>query len=488
MVTDATLKGGGVTGKRRVVGESARSRALIAVCFGTLLVTLDRAMVILALPTMGADIGPSNAARLIGIYLLVSGGLLIVGGRLSDVFGHRNVFVVAAMVFVSGSLACAMVSSPEFLALFRGIQALGGAVFTLGPTTLALSLHSEPANRARALGFATTVSWLSQSAGPFLGAIVLMATPNWHWIFWVDIPIGLVLLVVSLVYLPSGNPAPYRARESLVRSAVFAAGVLLCSYVISSWIEIHTKVGNLILLGGSGIAAVLLFLSMESVRPLLLARFELPRGSRFRLASAAAALMGCATYAAYLIYPTYLQLRVGYSPLQVATAMLPLTLLAALLGLGFSARLVAYLGARWAAAAGLILIGSGLALFSHSAGVGSLSLGMISSMILVGGGFGIAPTALFVVAMEGIAKVYAGVASGLYVTAYVIGGGLGITILDAISSLLNRQSSLIGSETALARSDSHQVISYIGAALAFAAAAITAVVLSPRYDDQEEVP
>jgi MFS family permease len=216
---------------------STRSRvrwvALAVVCAGSLMNALDTTIVSVALPAIQHDLGFSQAslAWVVNAYLLTYGGFLVLGGRLGDLFGHRRLFAAAIGVFTLASLACGLAPGQEFLLAARAVQGLAGAVASAVALSLVVSLFPEPGERAKAMGVFGFVIAGGGSIGVLAGG-VLTGLLSWHWIFWVNVPIGAVVFLASLRVLPAG-PARQRGRLDVVGAGLVTAGMMLAVYAIS---------------------------------------------------------------------------------------------------------------------------------------------------------------------------------------------------------------------------------------------------------------
>src|SRR5438876_2096061 len=185
--------------------SSGRWFALIVLCLGSLMIVLDTTIVNVALPSIRKDLGFSQTslAWVVNAYLLTFGGFLLLGGRLGDLFGHRRLFLVGITLFTLASIACGMSTSQGLLVGARAVQGLGGAVVSAVGLSLMMSLFTEPAERAKAMGVFGFVAAGGGSIGVLLGGI-LTDSINWHWIFLVNLPIGVAVILLSLRLLPAG--------------------------------------------------------------------------------------------------------------------------------------------------------------------------------------------------------------------------------------------------------------------------------------------
>jgi EmrB/QacA subfamily drug resistance transporter len=435
------------------VSNDSRKRwyALFVLCLGTLMIVLDTTIVNVALPSIRTDLGFSSTslAWIVNAYLLTFGGFLLLGGRLGDLYGHRRLFLIGISLFTVASLACGLSTSQTSLILARAMQGLGGAVVSAVGLSLMMTLFTEPAERAKAMGVFGFVAAGGGSIGVLLGGI-LTDVLNWHWIFLVNIPIGIGVLALSLRLLPAGRgQAAAKQRLDVAGAVTVTVALMLAVYAIVNgnrlgWTSAQT-------LGLLAVAAALLglFLVIESRVRSPLVPLGLFRIRNVATANIVGVLWAAAMFAWFFLSALYLQLVLGYTPLQVGLAFLPANLIMGAFSIGLSAKLVMRFGIRRPLATGLTLAAIGLALFARAPVDGNFAVDVLPSMILLGFGAGIAFNPMLLAAMSDVAPEEAGLASGVVNTAFMMGGALGLAILASLAA--SRTSGLVASgESALA--------------------------------------
>jgi EmrB/QacA subfamily drug resistance transporter len=452
--------------------------ALYVLCLGTLMIVLDTTIVNVALPSIRSDLGFSEAslAWVVNAYLLTFGGFLLLGGRLGDLFGHRRLFLIGISVFTLASLACGLSTSQGLLIGARAVQGVGGAIVSAVGLSLIMTMFTEPAERAKAMGVAGFVASGGGSIGVLLGGI-LTDSLDWHWIFLVNIPIGIVVIVLSLRLLPSGRNDAAERRLDVGGAVTVTAALMLAVYAIvngneKGWTSAQT-------LGLLAVAAVLfgIFLFIESrVRSPLM-----PLGL-FRLRNVATAnvvgvLWAAAMFAWFFLSALYLQLVLGYSPLQVGIAFLPANLIMGAFSVGLSAKLVMRYGLRLPLGVGLSLAAAGLLLFVRAPVDGTFVVDVLPSMILLGIGAGMAFNPVLLAAMSDVSPTESGLASGIVNTSFMMGGALGLAVLASLAA--SRTSTLLdsGESQLSALVGGYHVAFLLGAIFALGAAAIGAAFL-----------
>jgi EmrB/QacA subfamily drug resistance transporter len=421
-----------------VTADAARATnrwaALYVLCLASLMIVLDATIVNVALPSIRGDLGFSETslAWVVNAYLLTYGGLLLLGGRLGDLFGHRRLFLFGITLFTVASLACGLATTQGFLVAARAIQGVGGAIASAVSLSLIMTLFTEPTERAKAMGVFGFVAAGGGSVGVILGGI-LTDTLSWHWIFLVNVPIGVLVCALCLRLLPSEEGPAASGRVDVAGAVAVTSALMLATYAIvngndEGWTSAQT-------LGLLAAAAVLLvvFLAIETrvsapLMPLRLFRLRNVAG-----ANLVGVLWAAAMFAWFFLSALYLQLVLGYSPLEVGLAFLPSTLIMGAFSLGLSANLVMRFGIRKPLATGLGLATIGLLLFTRAPVDGTYVVDVLPSMILLGFGAGMAFNPLLLAAMNDVDTSESGLASGLVNTSFMMGGALGLAILASIA-------------------------------------------------------
>jgi EmrB/QacA subfamily drug resistance transporter len=408
--------------------------ALIVLCLGTLMIVLDTTIVNVALPSIRADLGFSETslAWVVNAYLLTFGGFLLLGGRLGDLYGHRRLFLIGITLFTLASLCCGLAGSQGFLVTARAVQGVGGAIASAVSLSLTMNLFTEPAERAKAMGIFGFVAAGGGSIGVLLGG-VLTGSLDWHWIFLVNIPIGIVVVALSLRLLP-GARANATGRLDVAGAVTVTAALMLVVYGIVNGNQAGWASGRTLGFIAAGVAFLALFLVIESRVSAPLMPLALFRGRNLATANVVGVLWAAAMFAWFFMSALYLQLVLGYSPLKVGLAFLPANLIMGALSVGLSARLVMRFGIKPPLAAGLSCAALGLVLFARAPLGGSFVVHVLPSMILLGIGAGIAFNPVLLAAMSDVAPEESGLASGIVNTAFMMGGALGLAVLASIAA------------------------------------------------------
>ena len=460
-----------------------RSRwiALIVLCLGALMIVLDATIVNVALPSIRADLdfSQTSLAWVVNAYLLTFGGFLLLGGRLGDLFGQRRLFLGGLTLFTLASLACGLATTQALLIVARAVQGLGGAVVSAVALSLIMNLFTEPGDRAKAMGVYGFVASGGGTIGVLLGG-VLTDLLSWHWIFLVNVPVGVAVFALCVALVPEGRAHEGRRRLDVAGAVTVTASLVLAVYAIvngngAGWTSAQT-VGLL----GASVALLALFLAIEARVAAPLMPLALLRLRNLAIANVGGILWAAAMFAWFFLSALYLQLVLGYTPLQVGLAFVPGNLIMGAFSVGLSAKLVMRFGIRKPLAAGLTLAAIGLALFARAPVDGNFVVDVLPSMILLGFGAGMAFNPLLLAAMGDVRPEESGLASGIVNTAFMMGGALGLAVLASVAS--SRTSSLRSSgHGALdALTGGYHVAFLIGAIFALAAGWFGAAFLRPH--------
>jgi EmrB/QacA subfamily drug resistance transporter len=455
--------------------------ALAVLCLGVLMIVLDVTIVNVALPTIRETLkfSEGSLAWVVNAYLLTSGGFLLLGGRLGDLYGHRRLFVIGIALFTLASLLCGFAGSQPVLVAARAVQGLGGAVVEAVALSLIMDLFTETGDRAKAMGVYGFVCSGGGTIGALLGGFLTYAF-DWHWIFLVNIPIGVAVLALSISLLPASRGQASDRHLDVAGAVTVTAALMLAIYAIingndAGWTSIHT----LGLLAASGVLLAAFLIIEAHVRVPLM-----PLGL-FRLRNVATAnvvgvLWAAAMFAWFFLSALYLQLVLGYSPLQVGLAFVPTNLIMAAFSLGVSAKLVMRFGIKPPLVVGLLCAAAGLLLFAHAPVDGSFVADVLPPMVLLGFGAGIAFNPVLMAAMNDVSPSESGLASGIVNTSFMMGGALGLAVLASLAAARTDQQLIGGVERLVALNSGYHAAFLGGAFFAVLAAVAGGVFMRVR--------
>jgi EmrB/QacA subfamily drug resistance transporter len=452
--------------------------ALVLLCMGSLMIVLDTTIVNVALPSIRASVhfSQTSLAWVVNAYMLTFGGFLLLGGRLGDHFGHRRLFVGGILLFTVASLVCGLSTTQGMLVAARAVQGFGGAIVSAVSLSLIVSLFVEPSERVKAMGVFGFVAAGGGTLGVLLGG-VLTDLLTWHWIFLVNVPIGIAVCVLSVRLLPRSGAARAGGRLDAAGAVIVTTALILAVYAIvngnqAGWLSGQT-VG---VLAGAGVLLAA-FLVVESRVDSPLMPLGLFRRRNLATANVVGVLWAAAMFAWFFLSALYLQLVLGYTPLQVGLAFLPANLIMAALSLGLSAKLVMRFGIKRPLVGGLTLAAVGLALLARAPVHGHYLDNLLPSMILLGFGAGAAFNPLLMAAMGDVEQSEAGLASGIVNTSFMMGGALGLAVLASVAASRTNHLVAAGTPHLAALVGGYRVAFVIGAAFAALAAGLAGQML-----------
>jgi EmrB/QacA subfamily drug resistance transporter len=471
---------------------TARSRwlALVVLCAGMLMIILDQTIVNVALPAIQSDLGfsQSSLAWVVNAYLIALGGLLLLAGRMGDLIGRKRIFLTGLALFTLASLLCGAAQTEAMLIGARFVQGIGAAMTSAVILGMIVTMFPEPREQAMAIGIYSFVASAGASIGLLAGGLITQAI-NWHWIFFVNAPIGVVAAVLALRLLEPDPGLGLRAGADVLGAALVTGALMLGVYAIvgtvdHGWGSAHT-------LGLGAVAAALLagFVARQATASRPLVPLRIFRSRNVSGANVVQALMVAGMFGMFFLATLYLQGVLNYDAVQTGAAFLPVSLGIGVLSLGFSARLITRFGARAVLLPGLVLLVAGLVLLTGAPVGGDYVTDLLPAMVLLGVGAGIAFPALVTLAMSGATAADSGLASGLVNTTQQVGGALGLAVLATLST--SRTNSLLadGESAASALTGGYHLAFAIAAGLVVAAIVVAATVLrSERAVVLDEAP
>jgi EmrB/QacA subfamily drug resistance transporter len=455
--------------------------ALIVLYLGDLMIVLDTTIVNVALPSIRTDLAftETSLVWVVNAYMLTFGGFLLLGGRLGDLFGQRRIFLIGIVSFTLASLACGLAQTQGVLIAARAVQGLGGAIVSAVAMALIVNLFTEPGERAKAMGIFGFVMAGGGSIGVLLGG-VLTAAFDWHWIFLVNLPIGGAVFALCLWLLPASRGSAMGAKLDIAGAVTVTVSLMLAVYAIVNGNEAGWTSARTLGLLGAALALFAAFLAIEAKVSAPLMPLGLFKLRNLATANAVGVLWAAAMFAWFFISALYLQLVLGYSPLEVGLSFLPANLIMAAFSLGLSAKLVMRFGLRLPIAAGMLLAAAGLFLFTLAPVGGDFWIHVLPGMLLLGLGCGMALNPVLLAAMGDVAPSDAGLASGVANTAFMMGGALGLAVLASLAAARTEGLGASGATQLAALNGGYHVAFAIGALFAAIAAALAFVLLRAR--------
>jgi EmrB/QacA subfamily drug resistance transporter len=459
-----------------VMESRARWLALYVLCLGDFMIVLDGTIVNVALPTIRDDLGFSETslAWVVNAYLLTFGGFLLLGGRLGDLFGHRRLFLIGIGLFTAASLGCGLSTSQELLVSMRAVQGLGGALVSAVALSLVMTLFTETADRAKAMGIFGFVLSGGGVVGVLLGGI-LTDVLSWHWIFLVNIPVGALVFVLSLRLLPT-TPGIASGRLDVGGAVTITAALMLAVYAIVNGNDNGWTSALTLGLLGSAVVLLAVFLALEARIAVPLVPLGIFRNRNVSTSNVIGAFMAAGLFAYFFFSALYMQQVLGYSPLEVGLAYLPGTILWGASSL-YSDKLVMRFGIKPPLLAGLGLMTLSLLLFARVPVDGSWALDILPATLAVGLGAGIGFNPILLAAMSGVGPEQAGLASGIVNTSFMMGGALGLAVLASVADYRTSSLTDSGTDAVAALNGGYHAAFLLGAAFLVTAGVVVAVLL-----------
>ncbi|MFF8290812.1 MFS transporter [Streptomyces sp. NPDC016309] len=454
-----------------------RALALAVLAGGMLMTVLDGSIVTVAMPAIQNDLGfsPASLSWVVNAYLIAFGSLLLLAGRLGDLIGRKRMFLAGTAVFTAASLLAGAAGSPAVLIAARFLQGAGSAMASAVSLGILVTLFTEARERARAIAVFSFTGAAGASLGQVLGGVLTEAL-DWHWIFFINLPIGLATLALAVPALPGDRGRGLAAGADVIGAALVTAGLMLGIYTVVEveaygWTSAHT-----LGLGALGLALLAAFAVRQATAAAPLIPPRVLRSRSVAGANLVQILMVAALFSFQVLVALHLQKVLGYGAAATGLAMLPAAAVIGAVSLGVSARLNARFGERNVLLAGLVLLIGVLGLLTRVPVHAHYAVDLLPVMLLAGG-FGLALPALTTLGMSDAGEDDAGLASGLFNTTQQVGMALGVAVLSTLAA--SRTESLLagGSGRAEALTGGYRLAFAVGTGLLVAALVVAATVL-----------
>ncbi len=406
--------------------KHSRWHSLIVLCTGFLLIVVDMTIVNVALPSIGRDLRftPSGLAWVINAYLIAFAGFLLLAGRLSDLFGGKRIFLAGLAVFTAASLTCGLSQSQEMLIAARFVQGIGGAASSAVILAMIVALFPEPREQAKAFGIFSSIASAGAAIGFVFGGLITQAA-SWHWIFFVNVPLGLVTGLFAYRLLPAIPGATLRQGVDVAGAALVTGSLMLGVYAI---------VTSSAALGAVAAGLLAAFVVREATTSTPILPLRVFRSRTLSGANAVQALMAAAFLGFFVMASLDLERLLGYGPLQLGLGFLPLAVTMGGFSVRFSAPIVMRFGALRTVLAGQALVAAALLAVGLGPDHVVYMRDLLAPMILLGLGGGLALPALTMLVMSTTQPAESGLISGLLNTSGQVGGALGLAILAAVAA------------------------------------------------------
>src|SRR3954447_8876240 len=463
-----------------------RRLALYVLCVGFLMIILDGTIVNVALPSIQSDLGFSQAdlAWVVNAYLIPFGGLLLLAGRLGDLVGRRRLFMVGLVVFITASALCGLAQSQVMLVAARFVQGVGGALTSAVILGMIVTMFPDQREQAKAIGVYAFVASAGGAVGLLAGGVLTQAI-NWHWIFFINVPIGIATALLATRLLPSDEGIGFSKGADIPGAVLITSALMLAVYtIVKPAAEQGWTNGETLGLGALALALLAAFIAREATAKSPLIPLRIFRSRNVSGANVIQALSIAGMFGMFFLGSLYLQRVLGYDALEIGLAFLPVTLTMGTMSVRYSERLTMRFGARTTLIPGLVLILAGLVLFTRAPVGGSYIEHVLPVMILLGTGAGISFPALMGLAMSGATPEDAGLASGLVNTTAQVGAALGLAILATLSASHAESLAASGHSTAAALTGGYHLAFWIAAGLVLVTIVVALTVLKQPAKQQ----
>jgi EmrB/QacA subfamily drug resistance transporter len=468
-----------------VASERRKWLALALLSVIQFMVVLDIAIVNVALPSIQTDLGFSqeNLQWVISAYALVFGGFLLLGGRAADLLGRRRIFLGGVVLFTLASLLAGLAWSEASLIGARALQGLGAAIITPAALSILSTTFAEGRERNIALGVWGAVGGFGAAAGVLLGGILTDAL-SWEWIFFVNVPVGVVAFALTPILLGESRDDRVRTFD-MPGAALVTAGLSALVYAITQAGQDGWLAGGTLAFFGTALALLAGFVAWERRHPEPLMRFGILRTRTISGANVAGFIMGTAMFAMFLMLTLYMQQVLGYSAMRTGIAYLAVAG-TAIFTSAIAAQLVTRVGVKPVLVVGMTTLTAGLLYFTQVSVGGSYLGDLLPGFLLVAVGIGFSFVPISIAALAGVRPAEAGLASGLINTSQQIGGALGIAALSTIATSRTEDALASGAAASAALVDGFRGAFVAG--LIVAALGIVAAVTLIRRDELEQAP
>ena len=466
--------------------------ALYVLCVGMLMIVLDVTVVNVALPSIQDDLhfSTSSLAWVVNAYLISFGGLLLLAGSFGDLIGRRSIFLAGVGVFTAASLLCGLAQSQTMLVVARFVQGVGGAMTSAVILGMIVTMFPQPREQAKAIGVYAFVASAGGSVGLLAGGVITQSI-DWHWIFFVNIPIGVATAVFATRLLDRDAGVGFEGGADIPGAVLITSALMLSTYtIVKPAADYGWGAGRTLAFGGVSLVLLLAFLAREATAANPLVPLRIFRSRNVATANIIQVLSVAGMFGMFFLGALYLRRVLGYDALQIGLAFLPVSVTMGLLSIRYSERLLTRFGAHGTLAPGLTLITIALVLFARVPVHGGYVAHVLPSMLLLGIGAGVCFPALMNVAMSGTEPHEAGLASGLVNTTAQVGGALGLAVLATLSTSRSQHLLADGHSNAAALTSGYHLAFWIAAGLTAAAVAVVPAVLrlntmTPHAQDED---
>ena len=466
---------------KRVTGaRDSRWICLVVLCVGMLMIVLDNTVVNVALPSIQHDMGFTQAglAWVVNAYLIAFGGLLLLAGRLGDLIGSKRVFITGLVVFTAASLLCGVAWSAQVLVVARFVQGIGGAMASSVILAMIVTMFTDPGERARAMGVFSFTASAGGSVGLLLGGGITQLV-NWHWVFLLNVPIGIAAFFVAVNALHDKGGIGLREGADLLGAALITASLMLAVYTVVDIPNSAMASAHTLLLGTIASVLFVAFIIRQATTRKPLLRLDVFTSRNVCGSNILQVLLAGGLFGFFFVDSLYLRSVLGYDAIATGFAFLPVTVSIGAFSLGWAARLTARFSARTVVVAGIAMGAAGLGIFALSPLDAGYFTTFFPAMLLIGSGLGMAFPSVMLFAMADATGSNSGLISGLINTTAQVGGAFGLAVLATLAAFRTHVALGTGASTIAALSSGYHLAFGVAAALVGLAVVVSATLLQP---------
>jgi len=469
--------------------RNTRWLSLLILCTGFLLIVIDMTIVNVALPSIQRDLGFSQAglAWVINAYLIAFAGFLLLAGRLGDLFGRKRIYLIGLGIFIGASVLCGLSLNQPMLIAARFIQGIGGAISSAVILAMIVTLFPKPEEQAKAFGVFSFVASAGAAVGLLAGGLITQAV-SWHWIFFVNVPVGLVTAAVSARILESGRGIGIGRGADVLGAALVTAALMLGVYTIVESSVYGLGSLHTIVFGGIALALLGAFVARQALARNPLLPLGVFASRKLSASNVVQALMTAAFFGFFFMGSLDLERVLGYGPMAIGLAFLPVAVVMGLFSIRFSALLINRYGPVAVLGAGQVVVAAALTMLALGPTNASYPIHLMVPLALLGLGGGLSFPSLTIIAMSDVRPADAGLASGILNTTGQVGGALGLAVLATLAG--SRTLSLLhdGAGSAVALAGGYHLAWLVGAGTVVVTLALAMSVLRGRPSMPVELP
>ena len=468
--------------------KNSRWLSLIVLCAGFLLIVVDMTIVNVALPSIQRDLGfsQSGLAWVVNAYLIAFAGLLLLSGRLGDLVGRKRVYLIGLAIFIGASVLCGLSFTQPMLIAARFIQGIGGAVSSAVILAMIVNLFPEPFERAKAFGIFGFIASAGAAVGLLAGGLIT-GFVSWHWIFFVNLPLGLVTAALSARLLESDRGMGIRQGADVLGAVMVTAALMLGVYTIIQTSDYGLGSVRTIVLGAITIAVLAAFVARQASGRNPILPLRIFRSRMVSVSNVVQALMNISFLSFFFLGSLDMQRVMGYGPMAIGLAFLPVALVMAVFSIRFSAQLIARFGPWAILITGQLVVVAALLMLGFGPTHPNYMIHMLFPLALIGLGGGLSFPALTIIAMVDVPMNDSGLASGLLNTTGQVGGAFGLAVLATVAGSRTVDMMHSGASLTAALAGGYHLAWLVGAGVVVLTLVIAATLLRQGYVEMPEM-